>query len=70
MTRTQFNRAIRDLCGTHYKAAKALGISMRSIYAYSRGESPVPRDLGRLLRMMQHYHLTPSEAAQIWGESR
>jgi hypothetical protein len=69
MTAKQYDAVIQKLGITHYQAAHWLGIDMKTAYAYKNGHYPVPQHLARLLRMVEHYHLTPEQASKIWSKA-
>ena len=68
MTAKQYDALIHKLGLTHYAAAHWLGIDMKTAYGYKNGHAPVPRHLARLLRMVEHFKLTPEEASEIWSK--
>ena len=67
MTAKQYSVIIENHLGlNHVQAAHWLGITMRTEYAYKNGRAPVSHHVARLLRLIEHFKLTPEQASVIW----
>ena len=67
MTAKQDSVIIENHLGlNHVQAAHWLGITMRTEYAYKNGRAPVSHHVARLLRLIEHFKLTPEQASVIW----
>lgn len=61
MSPTQYRKAIERLGVSHSKAAKLLGVSLRTAKGYAAGEHAIPEPTAKLLRLMVRLELTPEE---------
>lgn len=63
MTATQYRSAIAALGLSQVRAAKFLGVSIRTSWGYANGE-PIPESTAILLRLMVDRKIAPHEIAE------
>lgn len=61
MTANQYRKALEALELSQARAAKFLGISVRSSQGYALEEYPVPEAIAKLLRLMVRLKLKPDD---------
>jgi DNA-binding transcriptional regulator YiaG len=68
MTRNQYRAAIERLGLSQVKAARWLGITVRTSQNYAMGHTAIPEPTARLLRLVIALKLPPEEATKLWGK--
>jgi hypothetical protein len=61
MTPTQYRTAIEKLGLSQVRAARFLGIAVRTSQGYALGEYPVPEAIAKLLRLMVRLGIKPED---------
>lgn len=61
MTAAQFRRALNQLGLSVYASGPVLGLSLRQAQRIAAGESPVPRPVAKLLRLMLRLRVDPAD---------
>ncbi len=61
MTHAEYRDAIKKLGLSQARAAKFLGVTVRTSQGYALGERPVPEAIAKLLCLMIWHVLTPEE---------
>jgi hypothetical protein len=61
MTARQYRKAVEELGISVYASARVLGVSLRQAQRFAAGETPVPRPVAKLLRLMVRFKVKPDE---------
>lgn len=67
MTNNQYRTALKRLGLSQRKAAKWIGVSLRTSQNYALGMTPIPEPTARLLRLVINLKLPHDRALKLMG---